>query len=899
MEASTKPGPAKVAPATGARAELPAARAGARSAEASAALRTPFDLRRQIELHRAGKQETFEQELRHRNLAILFWTACVFIPAYIAWTVFDFLLAPTRWVEFLTLRAIAGGINALIVILVHRPRLRWFSNEALWVVGFMFGAFIAPMLPRVDEGAFPSYVMGFSIVLFGIGLLPLWSPRWTATGLVAILATGVASFLIWPAQGDLHGYLGSVFFVLTAAGLSITVAFFKHDLARRDYDTRAALVVAVDRESEGREQLAQATEELESALERLKELDRLKSKFFANISHELRTPLTLILAPLEELSQATGDFAYRQHLLVIRRNANRLLRLIDDLLDLSRLDAGGLRLNLAEVDIRAIAAAVYEASRPAAIAKGIDFVFSATPSSRRIWADAHRLEIVLTNLVGNALKFTPDHGTIEIRIMDLERSVLVEVSDTGPGIPPEDLERVFERFFQVAPGERRSQGGVGIGLSLAKELIELHGGTIELASAVGRGTTFSVTVPFGRSHIRPDVVERRQQAPTPEVPRRRAEDPELVLAAPTEGSAAGPPPASEPALTEAAGRARIVLAEDNEEMRNFIAGLLKPTYEVMAARDGDEAWEIIRRERPDLLISDVMMPGRGGTQLTLDVKSDPQLRTIPVILLTARVGSEATLEGYTHGADDFVAKPFHPRVLLARVQAQLKLRALGLQLAEREKLAVVGTQAAGILPEVRNPVNAILNAARVLGGGKADQTMAAKLIAVVGDAAQRIQDITSVLETHARPAEGGEPVPCDLRQGLEATVRLLEHRLGGVTVHRDYRTERRAVGRAGPLNQVFLNIIDNALRAGPKNLFLRVEEAGERVVVRIGNDGPPIPPEVARRIFDPFYTTREAGGGTGLGLYLSRRIVEEHRGTLRLDNREGGGVEFVIELPAL
>jgi hypothetical protein len=252
MEASTKPGPAKVAPAAGAGAELPAARASARSAEASAALHTPFDLRRQIELHRAGKQETFEQELRHRNLAILFWTACVFIPAYIAWTVFDFLLAPTRWVEFLTLRAVAGVINALIVILVHRPRLRWFSNEALWVVGFMFGAFIAPMLPRVDEGAFPSYVMGFSIVLFGIGLLPLWQPRWTATGLVAILATGVASFLIWPAQGDLHGYLGSVFFVLTAAGLSITVAFFKHDLARRDYDTRAALVVAVDRESEGR-----------------------------------------------------------------------------------------------------------------------------------------------------------------------------------------------------------------------------------------------------------------------------------------------------------------------------------------------------------------------------------------------------------------------------------------------------------------------------------------------------------------------------------------------------------------------------------------------------------------------------------------------------------------------
>jgi len=899
MEASSKPGPAGGVPSGDRAAGVRPARRERPAVESSAVLRTPFDLRHQLEQRRAGKQETLDQELRGRNLAIMFWTACVFIPAYIAWTVFDFLLAPNHWILFFTLRVSAGAIIAAIVVLVHRPRLQRFSNEALWAIGFVFGAFIAPMLPRVDQVAFPSYVMGFSIVLFGIGLLPLWQPRWTFVALVALISTGLASFLVWPAEGDLEGYLGSVFFVLTASGLSITVAFFKYDLARRDYETRNALVTAVERETEGRLQLARTTEELETALERLKELDRLKSKFFANISHELRTPLTLILAPLEELSQATGDFAHRQHLLVIRRNANRLLRLIDDLLDLSRLDAGGLRLNLADVDIRAIAAAVYEASRPAAIAKGIEFVFSAAPSGRRIWGDAHRLEIVLTNLVGNALKFTPDHGTIEIRVMDLERSVLVEVCDTGPGIPAEDLEHVFERFFQVSPGERRSQGGVGIGLSLAKELIELHGGTIGVESTVGRGTTFSVSVPFGRDHIRPEVIERRRQAPTAAVPRRRAEDPAAIAAPAVAEAGIAAPRVAEPTASGAVGRARIVLAEDNDEMRAFIVGLLQPSYEVFAARDGDEAWELVRRERPDLLISDVMMPGRGGTQLTLDVKTDPQLRTIPVILLTARVGSEATLEGYTHGADDFVAKPFHPRVLLARVQAQLKLRALGLQLAEREKLAVVGTLAAGILHEVRNPVNAILNAARVLGAGRADQAMAAKLIAVVADAAQRIQDITSVLETHARPAEGGESVPCDLRQGLEATIRLLEHRLGGVTVHRDFRTERRAAGRPGPLNQVFLNIVDNALRAGARNVYLGLEDAGGRVVARIGNDGPPIPPDVARRIFDPFYTTREAGSGTGLGLYLSRRIVEEHDGALRLDTRAGGGVEFVVELPAL
>ena len=305
------------------------------------------------------------------------------------------------------------------------------------------------------------------------------------------------------------------------------------------------------------------------------------------------------------------------------------------------------------------------------------------------------------------------------------------------------------------------------------------------------------------------------------------------------------------------------------------------------------------RELPDLVISDVMMPGRTGTELCRDIKAEPALKNIPVLLLTARVGSEATLEGFAHGADDFVAKPFHPRVLLARVRAQLKLRALGLQLAEREKLAVVGMLAAGILHEVRNPVNAILNAARVLATGKAEAQMTERLISVISDGAQRIQGITSALETHARPAESGGFTPCDVREGLDATLRLLEHRMKDVTVHREYATDARAVAAPGPLNQVFLNILDNALRSGARNLFLHVAEQGQRLTVRMGNDGPGVPPGIAQRIFDPFFTTREAGSGVGLGLYLSRRIVEAHHGALWVEDRQGGGPEFVIELPAV
>ena len=843
----------------------------------------------------AGDIRAFHDELRRNNLRMVFWTATAFIPAYLAWTVFDFFLAPAHWRYFLALRLAAVVLNAAVAITAHRPAYREFAWEALWALAFFFGAFIAPMLPLAGTH-FPAYVMGFSVVILGVGLLPAWPPRWSLTNIVANLSAAALAFAVWPTTVPLREILGSGFFVITAAGISLTAAYFKYNVAKSDFLARAELAEVARLEADARRGLDAARADLQGALDQLKDLDRLKSKFFANVSHELRTPLTLILAPVEELAATTADPSRLQYLRVIRRNAYRLLRLIDDLLDLSRLDAGGLRLNLAEVDVRALAATVHENSMPAALAKSIAFTLVAEPSARRIFADAHRLEIVLTNLVGNALKFTPPGGKIEIRAEDLADGVRVVVRDSGPGIPPDALPRVFERFFQVSSNEQRREGGVGIGLALAKELVELHGGTITVASTLGEGTSFTVFLPFGRDHIRPETIERREAAVQVPERRRRAEDPSGAVPVLASGPAVAP--AALPPVSGRARRAKIVLAEDNLELQQFIRGLLEAEFDLFTADDGDEAWARVNRERPDLVISDVMMPGRSGTRLCNDIKTDPALASTPVILLTARVGSEATLEGYAHGADDFVAKPFHPRVLLARVRAQLRLRALGLQLAEREKLAVVGTLAAGILHEVRNPVNSILNAARVLAGGAAAPDLAAKLLAVIADGAQRIQGITTALESHARPAEAGGLALCDVHDGLDATLLLLEHRMAGVPVHRDFAATARAAAPPGPLNQVFLNIIDNSLRSGAKNVFISTASDPQAVTVRIGDDGPGIPPDVVLHIFDPFFTTRKVGAGTGLGLYLSRKIVEDCSGRVRYQDRRGGGAEFIIELPA-
>ena len=844
--------------------------------------------------------EAFHDELQRRNRPILLWTAIVVTSLYLVWTVFDFFLVPELWFYFLLLRLTAAGINTVVAVVVLRPGMERHTWQAFWILVFVYCAFIAPMLPRVGENL-SLYVMGLAVTLIGAGVIPVWHPRWAGTVLLASIGVNVLAFsMIWTGDSPVRDVVGNTFVVMTAGGLSLLAAVFKYDIAKRDYHSRVRLAAVAKRESEARLDLARTSSELQEALEKLKELDRLKSEFFANISHELRTPLTLILAPVEELALVADSDYQRQQLRVIRNNAERLLGLINDLLDLSRLDAGGLRLNLAEMDIRSVAAAVHENTTPAAFAKDIDFRFTADPSGRKILGDAHRLEIVLTNLVSNALKFTPRNGTIEIRVRDIEDGVQIEVEDNGPGIPAEDLPKIFERFFQVNPADRRREGGVGIGLALARELVELHGGSVDVASEPGQFTRFAIMLPFGEDHVRPEAVERRQQFGKASE-RRRSEDLQI-------------PPGRDEELTDSVEvvaheveemlliggrRPHIVLAEDNPEVRDFVRGLLETQFDVRIAGDGKEAWEEIQRDPPDLVVSDVMMPVMSGTELCGAIKNDARLRSIPVILLTAKVGSEATLEAYAHGADDFVAKPFHPRVLIARIRAQVRLRAFALQLVQQEKLAVVGTLAAGILHEVRNPVNAILNASRVLSEGSTQPEAERQLLEVITDGASRINEITAALDTHARPAESGETGVSDVSESLEATLRLLRYRMVGVTVHRDYRTERLANAPAGRVSQILLNLIDNALRVGAKNLWLAVAEGDDRLIVKVGDDGPGVPPEDVDRIFDPFFTNREDGSGTGLGLSLSRGMVEEAGGSLRVEERPGGGAVFLMEIPAI
>jgi signal transduction histidine kinase len=734
------------------------------------------------------------------------------------------------------------------------------------------------------SGATSPYYAGLNLCILAVAVLYTW--RWQRAALVSSMILGL--WLVPALPGVLAGrvelapFLNNLYFLTLTSVITVSSAVIRYRSAEREHAARMGL--------------AKTSLELSATLDQVRELDRLKNEFFANISHELRTPLTLILAPIEDLLTRQFSDGTREALLVIRRNAYRLLRLIDDLLDLARLDVGGMRLHVAELDLLELANRVAAAARPAADVRQIALQVEASEQELLVYGDPHRLEIVLTNLLGNALKFSPDGSRITLRVWAEGEQLGVDVADNGPGIPEAELERIFDRFYQVEGSERRRQGGAGIGLALAKKLVDLHGGTLSVQSRVGVGSTFSVSLPRGRDHFPEAVVERRR-VKIDLHPGRRSED--RVSELPSETLLDSPAELEpEPLRMDRGRRPRILLAEDEQDLREYIETTLKPQFDVTSVSDGAQALARLKAGRVDLVLTDLMMPGTSGTDLCRKIKQDPSLRSLPVIVLTALSSTDNVLDAYSAGADDFVTKPFHSRVLIARINAQLKLRSLGFQIADQARLATAGMLAGGVAHEVKNPLNAIANAARLLPSSKARPEVEQKLLGIIVEGARRIEDIVNSLEDHVHPAEGAQALPCDVKSGLESSLRLLEHKMNGVVVHAQYASRRPVLALARELNHVFLNLLDNAVRSGATNIWIRLDDDSSGVRVSIADDGRGVPPESAELIFEPFFTTRTVGQGMGLGLYLSRRIVESCGGRLEYRQRDPGGAQFLVQLPS-
>jgi signal transduction histidine kinase/DNA-binding response OmpR family regulator len=399
----------------------------------------------------------------------------------------------------------------------------------------------------------------------------------------------------------------------------------------------------------------------EEQAQRLAKMEELKSRFFSNVTHQFRTPLTLIVGPAQDaLDERFGpvEAPLRPQIELIHRNALGLQHLIDQLLDLSRLDAGGMRLETQYADLQVFLASMHQAFTPLAERRQIGFEYRTSCSEVWTYFDADKLEKAISNLLSNAFKFTPAGGRVRLALRVADE-IEIHVRDSGPGIPEGEVGHVFDRFYQ-ARGVDGGSSGSGIGLALARELVELHGGTIGIDSEVGFGTHLTVRLPH---HGDSTTVQMTPSAL------------ELVGDGAIAGDGAGLQEEDiETVVARADGSPAILVVDDNDDVRAYLRSHLEPRYSVLEARNGRAGIALAQKHRPALVICDVMMPDIEGLEVCRVLKGDEATSTIPIVLLTARATEEAKLEGLAARADDYMFKPFSAAELLTRVENLIELR---------------------------------------------------------------------------------------------------------------------------------------------------------------------------------------------------------------------------------
>jgi signal transduction histidine kinase len=671
-------------------------------------------------------------------------------------------------------------------------------------------------------------------------------------------------------------------FVLPTLSMALDNAISYRELT----DYREALELKV---AERTSELVQARDQLAQTVRSLEEAQQVRDRIFANINHEIRTTLTLIHLAVSDVKQRWGDkldAGSLQQLDGIEMSTRKLLRLVDDLLILASGREGKLRLTIKSVDLAAMLELIVVTWRPVAEQKGLSIAFNGPKRCSRP-VDEDKIERVITNLISNAIKFTLAGGSVQIDLTDDVNGVSIVVRDTGIGIDDDLKKRLFGRFEQ---GSHTGARGSGIGLSIVKELTEAHGGEVSVENPRGGGSIFRVLLPTGAQ------------------PRAALSDGDSGSSAPLrlvpEDFDSGRAVSQLPRVLEppVPARATVLVAEDDPRLIEAIGGLLSAEYRVILAGDGLTALRMAQQHMPDILVSDVGMPGMDGLELTRRFRELPGNRLAPVVLLTAFANLSDRLQGFGAGAIDYVVKPFEPAELLARVHSQLELRSLALRLHESEKLASLGTLSAGLAHEMRNPANAIVNAIEPLSELlppelRQEDHPVAQLVGVLRECATQIALLSRQLLGFRRPGE------LEYQQTTVADVVARAHALTSPLFKsvalREQLDYRGPLDCAAPLlTQVLSNLLENGAHAagsgGWVKLLSRVSE--ERLVLEVNDSGAGVPAPLRERIFEPFFTTKPPGSGTGLGLTMARQIIERHGGIL--DVREApGGTLFHIEVP--
>ena len=685
---------------------------------------------------------------------------------------------------------------------------------------------------------------------------------------------------------------------------------------------------------------ARAYEEERRRAEALAEIDRAKTAFFSNVSHEFRTPLTLMLGPLEEVLSEAGErlsTAGHEQLVTVRRNAVRLLKLVNTLLDFSRIEAGRVQAVYEPTDLPRFTSEVASVFRSAMEKAGLRFSVECPPLAEPVYVDRDMWEKIVSNLLSNAFKFTFE-GVVTVTLRSLNGSVELQVRDTGVGIPTDQHERVFERFHRIEGTQARTYEGSGIGLALVQELVKLHGGTVGVESVHGQGSKFTVTIPRGTAHLPAERIQAARSMTSTAIGARVYAD-EVERWLPDE-QPASIPLVDRPSMVEVTASPRaeqsphredIVVADDNADMRQYFRHLLDERYEVQSVADGQQALEVTRRLRPALVLADVMMPQLDGFGLLRAIRQDTALASTPVILVSARAGEESRIEGLQAGADDYLVKPFTSRELLARVEAHLKLATLRRESAEREerlrseaalehekrklqadlahanRLATMGQLAASIAHEINQPIGAARNnahaALRFLASRTPDLREVSEALECVVSETYRAVEIIGRIRDQVKkaPPRMGR---VDLNDAVEEVITLVRGELSKNDISLLVQLEKGlppAHGDRVQLQQVMLNLILNAIEAitgvntDARNLVISSDaHSSDGILVTIADTGPGIAAGDRERIFESFFTTK--AGGVGIGLSICRSIIDAHGGRLWADANQPSGAVFRFTL---
>jgi signal transduction histidine kinase len=892
----------------------------------------------------------FERDLAIDKCRMACLLGVIFMPGGFT---LDYFVYPKQLWPFLGLRVLSA---LLLLFLWWMFKAPWGRRhyKALGMVEVSIPLFFISWMIAVTEGAASPYYAGLNLVLMGAGIVLRWTlleSVWLLViALVMYLGACFVHYSLIRQVVPRDIFFNNIYF-LFVTGVFAMAGNYYYSLTRfREFELR--YIVDEQRQKvdeqkllleENHQKLVEQKRQvdaqkllLEENHQKLVELDQVKSRFFANISHELRTPLTLLLAPLERLRQEIHDGELRDLLDTMQANGMRLLKLINDLLDLVRLESGQMRIKRDIIAIEPFLLGLVQSVRQVAQDKRLRLE-TRVEGLDEIVTDRDKLEKISLNLLFNAIKFTPGGGLVKLSAKRDGDFWTLEVMDTGMGISPENLKNMFQRFWQADTSSQRKYQGAGIGLALVKELVEVQAGRVSVQSEVGKGTTMTARLPYEAPTAEMVAAESPTAPRTTDVPvagglgqewlanlYRRAEffpslTPLRDSVRPVEILPGGKKPV-------------ILIADDEPDMLRFLKTQLQRDCQVVEAVDGNQAIEKALQFMPEMILLDMMMPEKDGLQACRELREKTPTQRIPIILLTARADEETKLAALEAGASDFLTKPFSTTELSVRVRNLIESRTFErklarqnqilegtlqqlkdteTQLVQTEKLASLGRMSAGIIHEINNPLNFTKTAIHTLKNmsklmPEDERPDYEDILKDIQEGVDRVRTIVSDLRSFTHPNTVGFQ---DVQIGrvFAAALRFVSHEWKDkVDLQKNIDEELSVWGNEHQLIQVVVNLLQNAFDALRKKQFNNGEKPrvaieatmqGELAVIKVRDNGMGISQENVAKIFDPFFTTKDVGEGMGLGLAIVYRIIQAHEGRINVNSVQNEFCEFVLELP--